>query len=665
MIIDLLNFCRHYPGTEANVLFRLLEKGIRVPSFFCITEDYTEDELNNYLQNHFQHTTHFTLRLSLSYENNTTDELVVTEEEPPLYINIQKSIMTRYANHLFEKAKDFLAKNNQDGKESPPVKTHVIIQEMIHSTSFGELQTVCALGVLNETVITIGDGHDSDFAERNVPFSIYCHNDTDNILFAHEPEGALKAERKLLISLLSMSEKLKTIFKNRALAIKFVVDYDSHALYLLSVHKMEKLGTENSEVILDTTGVSRYYPGVTLPLLASLAMGLSKRIMHCTFQRLSAGKSPAEDIEELVKYVNGRLYYNTERLNKLMFMLSLEDGIEDYVNHSQRVLWNKIFSPKAVTQWREKRKIALRLQKMLDDNVNQCKFICQRIRKTLDELENTSKMENISNDDINNAFTKAISSFTDCLSANTLNTIYIKMNYRELSKLKHNEKKSTSIRKRIDETLAFRTELQELHGSIMGMLIEFGHRTGEAFVELGVFENADDIFMLSYSETIALSKQELPDVHMLIKKRRNDIDAYKSMPGFTQLIFADKIMDAENIVVDFVDIIKDNFHIRGSGVMAGKAELTAVVASDGLPRKCDSHYIYVVKKLPVTLPPEGLGGLIIEEPAVFACLLPYVAECKFPIISGAEHACTLIKSGDIVSMNSAGGDINVRCSDNT
>ncbi len=663
MIIDLLNYCRHYPGTEANVLFRLLEKGIRVPSFFCITEDYTEDELNNYLQNHFQHTTHFTLRLSLSYENNTTDEMVVTEEEPPLYINIQKSIITRYADRLFEKAKDFLAKKNQDGKESPPVKTHVIIQEMIHSTIFGELQTVCALGILNETVITIGDGHDSDFAERNVPFSIYCHNNTDNILFAHEPEGALKAERKLLISLLNMSEKLKAIFKNRALAIKFVVDYDSHALYLLSVHKMVQLGTENSEVVLDTTGVSRYYPGVTLPLLASLAIGLSKRIMHCTFQRLSAEKSPTTDIEELVKYVNGRLYYNAERLKKLMFMLSIEDGIEDYVNH--HVLWKKIPSPKAIAQWHEKRKIALRLQKMLDDNVKQRKTICQNIRKTLDDLENTSRMENVSNDDINSSIRKAIASLTDCLSANTLNTIYIKMNHRELAKLKHNEKKSASIRKRIDETLAFRTELQELHGSIMGMLIEFGHRTGEAFVKLGVFENADDIFMLSYSETIALSKQEIPDIHMLIEKRRKDIDAYKSMPGFTQLIFADKIMDAENIIVDFVDIIKDNFHLRGSGVMAGKVELTAVVASDGLPRKCDPHYIYVVKKLPGTLPPEGLGGLIIEEPTVFACLLPYVAECKFPIISGAEHACTLIKSGDIVSMNGAGGDINVSCLDNT
>ncbi len=661
MIIDLLNFSRYYPGTEANVLFRLLESGIRIPSFFCITEDYNEDELNSYLQNHFQHTTHFTLRLSLAYEDNMADELVVTQEEPPLYINIQKSIMTRYADRLFEKAKK-LPEIDSEGHR--PIKAHVIIQEMVHATVFGELQTVCKLGIMNETVITIGEGHDSDFADRNVPFSIYRHDDTDNILFAHEPEGALKAERKLLIGLLNMSDKLKAIFKNRALTIKFIADYDAHILYLLSVHKMEQIGTEESEVVLDTTGVSRYYPGVTLPLPASLAMDLSKRIMHCTFRRFTGEKSPVTDIEELLKYVNGRLYYDTKRLNKLLSMFAEGNDMKDYVTNSQRILWKKILSPRGMAQWCEKRKIVQRFQKMVDENIRQKDAICQRIRRTLDELDKTAKIEKVAAQDINSALRKAIAALTDCLTVNTLNTFYIKMERRHLENAKLSEKKRAVIAKRITVASSFRTELRSLHGSIMGMLIEFGRRTGEAFVALGTFDNAEDVFMLSYDEALSIKKDEITNVRALIEERRKEIEAFRRMPGFTKLVFADKIVNAENIVVDFVDAVKDTFHLRGSGVMPGKAELIAVNAPDGLPRKCDPGYIYVVKKLPGSLPADSLGGLIIEEPAVFACLLPHVAKCKFPIISGAEHACTLIKSGDTVSMNSAGGDIDVCSADN-
>ena len=88
MIIDLLNAGRHDAGTEANILFRLQEMEILVPSFFCLTEDFTEDELNNYLQNHFQYTSYFSVLLSISNLSTSGGDLTVSVLDAPFYIKV-------------------------------------------------------------------------------------------------------------------------------------------------------------------------------------------------------------------------------------------------------------------------------------------------------------------------------------------------------------------------------------------------------------------------------------------------------------------------------------------------------------------------------------------------------------------------------------------------
>lgn len=104
MIVDLLNFYRYYPGTEAEILFRLQEKRINIPHFFCITEDASEDELNNYLQNHFQHTDRFLARLSFSFENSEIYDIKQFSKIT------SKSALSYIADKFFSDAKKFLKK---------------------------------------------------------------------------------------------------------------------------------------------------------------------------------------------------------------------------------------------------------------------------------------------------------------------------------------------------------------------------------------------------------------------------------------------------------------------------------------------------------------------------------------------------------------------------
>lgn len=639
MIIDLLNFCRHSSGAEASILFRLQESGIRVPSFFCLTEDFIEDELNSYLQNHFQHTTHFIVRLSLSYEDASGDDITLPEYEPPHYINIQKSIIVRYAERLFTEARGYIEKH-YPGKS---IAAHVIVQEMINSTIFGGMQTACRDGALNETMITIGIGHDTDFVERGIPFSIYCHNDTDNILFSYEADGAMTAEPSLIEELLRISDKLKVMFSNCHLTTKFLADYDAKKLYFISVQKIADLndGGEN-EILLDTRGVCNYYPGITKPLHASIAMMLSRQIIYETFSRIGYNESVEPELMEQLAYVNGRLYFNKKRLERLQQLASFHENTEEFVNRSARLLWKHILKRQRIEEWRMRRNIAVKLHALLKKNVSKRDEICARLKEQLQEYSEAGSGTNHTDQSIHNMFDSIIASLSDCMCSNLFNTLYINMNRRHLERQKPGSRKYMRTLADIKQASDFRKELRFYHGKFMMLLNEYGLRTGEAFVSIGAFEKAEDIFMLTYEETLALKEGQLENTEKLISDRHRDFEWYASLPGFSSLVFHNKIQSAPAGVVHFLDVVKSSCYIRGSGINPGYAKLPVIVCEDSvLPEKCSSEYIYAVKKLPEKIPAVSVGGLIIESSgAVFAAV-----PSGFPVICGAEHICTLASRG--------------------
>ncbi|MBQ8724919.1 MAG: hypothetical protein IJY74_04520 [Oscillospiraceae bacterium] len=632
-----------------------------MPSFFCITEDFTEDELNNYLQNHFQYTTHFTLRLSISNEKAAGEELAASAHEPPCYINIPKSMMVRYAVRLFEEAKEYAEKIYPDNTEK--ISAHVIVQEMVHSTVFGRMQTACENGALNETIITIGEGHNADFAERGVPFSIYCHNDTDNILFAYEPDNALVASDDLIQDLLGKSDFLKSKFKNRNLAVKFVADYESDKLYLISVQEISEIShSSDEEIILDTKGITKYYPGVTSPLEASIAMNISHRVISCLLRKIGSDISKTSELADLLEYVNGRLYFNEGKLRRLQEMISLNENTEEFVNRSVRLLFRHIFKEQGLAVWYKRRTVAVRVHKLLEENMKNKKKICGRLEASLENILTAESKISPTDKYIHSVFDDIICSLTECMCATLFNAFYVRINNDIFTRCKPGEKKHRSAVEKMIAGLDYRRILREYHKAFIEKLIEYGMMTGEAFVRMGVFEKAEDILLLTYEETLALKGETLENVGQLFEKRRREQEWYRDMPGFSRLVFSKEAVSAQPGVISFVKSVRENCHIRGSGVISGSVKLPAVVCEENhLPDDCDEKHIYVMEAMPDNISGHSAGGLIIETQDVFADLLPDVAICCFPVVCGAEHCCTLIKNGDLIHLNGSDGEINIKC----
>ena len=657
MIIDLLNAGRHYAGTEANILFHLQQMEILVPSFFCITEDYTEDELNNYLQNHFQYTQRFTVRLSISMDTDTGEEVSVSEYEAPHYVDVPKSMIVRYADRLFSEAKEYAQLIYPDRHEN--VTAYVIVQEMVYATVFGKMQTACPNGPLNETVITIGEGHNSDFAERGVPYSIYCHNDTDNILFAYEPDNAVVANNDLIQGLLRRSDKLKERFGNCNLSIKFLADYDKEKLYFVSVQEISELNrTDNDEIMLDTKGISDYYPGVTMPLRASAIMSMLNRILNYVIQKTGNSSEQCADIMEHVEYVNGRLYFNVKKFRELQKVLSLDEDTEGFVNRSGYMLLRHIFMEQGIKKWHKKRSVALKLNKILEDNLKNGRKLCDHLDVSLKKVLSAGERKDPSDEYIHDIFDEIIKSLSECMSSLLLNTLHIKLNQELLSRHMPGERKYAAASEKIEAGLALRKKLREYHKAFYRKLNEYGLMTGEAFKQLGVFKRKEDILLLTYDETLALKNGELDNISQLIEERRREFDWYKSLPGFTHLVFSKEIMNAPPGKVSFVKSVRENCFIRGSGLVSGKTRLPAVVCDEShLPDNCDSDHIYVMQYLPDNVGQYTVGGIVVEDPDVFADLDPEVENCGYPIVCGAEHCCVLAETGDFIEIDGSVGEV--------
>lgn len=657
MIIDLLNFNKYYHGTEADILFRMQEEGISVPSFFCITDDFTEDELNSYLQNHFQYTNMFSIRLSLSFENSENNKnysLPDAADKLPAQKDIPKSALAYSAEKLFSQAQDVIKANYNDQSEC--ISVHVIVQEAMQAEIYGSLHTACSTGLMNETVVYARDNAFPNFVNDFQMLSIYCHNNTDGVLFAHEPEGAVKVPENMIKKIFRLSDKIKKSFGFAALEVNFIIDFSENKAFIISVARFSELDIPGEdEVILDTRGVCNYYPGVTEPLYASTATETSAHIIGRMLKRINYTGPEPYSKKGILEYVNGRLYFNTKRMQTLQDKLYLTDESEKYIDPSIKNFAVQIKECGSVALWFKKKHTASKVIKLLEENLKQSKTLCSSCHDTLKEISSHTERQSS-----HQSIEKILEIISECISSNQLNTLYININRKMTKRLRPTERKYAKAEQNIAKALLYREELRRYHYSFIKFLRLHILDLGRQLVEKGILEHQLDISMLTYDELIMFLKKDAidPEIKNIVSNRKKEFEWYKSMPNFSRLVFHKEAVSAPVGKVDFVCTISEKSHIRGCGLNAEKAKFPAVICKDGvLPKKCDPQKIYVVERFIDFSESKHIGGLIIMQQPILFNMNPDTIKVGFPIICGAEHAASVIHDGDIVSMDGANGEI--------
>ena len=660
MIVDLLNFCRYYPGTEADILFRLQEKRINIPHFFCITEDSSEDELNNYLQNHFQHTDRFFVRLSLSLKNlGLIDISEMSNIKSSLKVT-PKSALSYTADKLFSEAKAFLKKTypNQNANE---ISLNIIVQEIINLPICGNIYTACKDGPMNETLIHINNSVDIDSDTDDKISAVYCHNNTDGILFGYESEGTRKAKFTLIKNLLKISEEIKKIMNNSELDIKFISDSDGEKINIISIRNIKELKNNSSKIIsLDTKGICRYYPGITEPLPASISINIAKKTIEYMLEYSGLDKALSDNFINYTVYVNGRMYFDLAKVQKLQSLLYLNNDTDEFIYLNLLKLIKSLKHFRSIPQLIKKHRIARRTNKLLGENLKRREQLYNEMHSKLENLPDN--LENISDNEIICSIETILFAFSECINANQLNTLYINLNKKIIQRNKITDKKYRKLTNILEISLLFQTELRKYQYHFQRLLNKYSIHMGQNLVQKGLLEKPEDILMLTSDELATVHNTPAANIKSLIQNRKAEFEWYKSMPGFSRLLFSGSVKNAPLGKINIISTVTEKSYIRGSGMKLGKAEYQAVFCKDNtIPKNCKPDKIYIINNFNEFPTNVKMGGLIIMERQTTANINPdIINKITFPVICGAEHADSIIHENDIVSINGANGDIYIK-----
>ena len=201
-----------------------------------------------------------------------------------------------------------LLRLSESGKVSlSDVGMDVIIQEMIVPQFSGVIFSSNPQGILNETVITVGEGTgDGVVGDLTQTTSYYC-NRTDDEYYYEGEKDFLPSDK--IHELLELTDKIKAL-AGEYVDIEFAIK--DGVVYLLQVRKITTLHGEHP-LILDNSNIVESYPGVSLPLTVSFVKlvygGVFKGVSRRVLKNNKELDKHSDIFNNMVGSANGRIYY--------------------------------------------------------------------------------------------------------------------------------------------------------------------------------------------------------------------------------------------------------------------------------------------------------------------------------------------------------------------
>ena len=353
-IIDSGNFRENEVGTKARNLFIMRENGVNVPNLFCISGSYPdeylpggqeriENSLNQidfsseksiadaaekiqrmiltlngntaYAKNildtteqYLKGTSTFAVRSSSSAEDSAGASFA---EQFATYLEVGKEDVVSSVTKCFASLYEPNVLKYCHHKNIPLSALHmnVVIQEMIVPELSGIVFTVNPQGLLNESVIVVGEGVGDNVVKDKVPATTYYYNLTDNVYYYESREGSPLLSVKMVNDLIETAGRLKPLF-GEYLDIEFAMKADK--IYILQARPITSLKLEK-QLILDNSNIVESYPGISLPLTDSFVCEAYYQVFRGLASRCLKNdkllKGYDGDLRNMVGSANGRMYY--------------------------------------------------------------------------------------------------------------------------------------------------------------------------------------------------------------------------------------------------------------------------------------------------------------------------------------------------------------------
>lgn len=326
MIITLENY-RNFPvGSKARNLFLLMEHSCPVPPFFCVPEDFQEEEVLFFLKQHFPDTCLFSVRSCASEEDGTAHSFAGQFQT---FLNVSPESVCTCIRQVLSGPDHFATEYCRLHHIDPSsIQFYVIIQEMIEADTSGVLFTANPQGVLNETVIVHGQGTGDRIVEDRTDTVCYYYNLTDQNGY-HEQTGSAPLLTKLQFeSLIGISQKIRELFHMEC-DIEYA--WKDDRLYLLQVRPVTTLHPDDPVIILDNSNIVESYPGITLPLTQSFIQDAYYHVFRTLLLRLTGREQTVRYMDPVLQHmvdtVNGRVYYRISNWYDVLLLLPFRQKI--------------------------------------------------------------------------------------------------------------------------------------------------------------------------------------------------------------------------------------------------------------------------------------------------------------------------------------------------
>lgn len=186
-------------------------------------------------------------------------------------------------------------------------KMNIIIQKMIIPQISGVLFTANPQGILNESVIVVGEGVGENIVQDKVETTTYYYNLTDNIYYY---EGKKDYLSKIMVDeLINISKKIVDVLGD-LLDIEFAIKDEE--IFILQARRITTIDNSNP-LILDNSNIVESYPGISLPLTCSFVNEVYTGIFKAISLRVLKNNKIIEKFNNvfsnMVGNVNGRIYY--------------------------------------------------------------------------------------------------------------------------------------------------------------------------------------------------------------------------------------------------------------------------------------------------------------------------------------------------------------------
>lgn len=324
-IITSENYINKNIGTKAYNLFLMKSQGINVPKLFCV-QDIDEIEIEEYLNSNFKDSNVFAIRSSSSFEDGTEKSFA---GQFNTFLNITY-------NDVISKIKECKETRVTEGLENyikeanlkvEDLKINVIVQEMIDAEKSGVIFTANPQGILNETVIVVGNGTGNNIVEDKVNTTAYYYNRNDEIYYYESQGNSVNLTSNQVKEIIEIVKKLENIFGDK-LDIEFAIKND--IIYILQARKITTLDTQR-EVVLDNSNIVESYPGISLPLTQSFVKEVYYQIIKSALLRLTNDEKTVslydKNIQDMVAAANGRIYYQISNWYDILKILPFSKKI--------------------------------------------------------------------------------------------------------------------------------------------------------------------------------------------------------------------------------------------------------------------------------------------------------------------------------------------------